>query len=86
MSYKCKAFSQWRAESGNTMPMQRDAFNAGWCAAIERAIELLADEHGIAAKEYFGASTLRPDPRHGDQDQDAVGHGDDGQSKQAQRD
>lgn len=50
MSYKCKAFSQWRAESGNTMPMQRDAFDAGWCAAIERAIELLADEHGIAIR------------------------------------
>lgn len=29
------------------MPMQRDAFNAGFDAAIERAIELLADEYGL---------------------------------------
>lgn len=47
MSHKCKSFSRWRADRGNTMPMQRDAFNAGWDAAIDRAIELLADEHGL---------------------------------------
>ena len=48
MSHKCRAFSAWRAISGNTTPLQRDAFYAGWDAAMERAIELLADKHGFA--------------------------------------
>lgn len=48
MSHRCKAFSEWRAISGSATPLQRDAFNAGWDAAMERAVELLADQHGIA--------------------------------------
>ena len=48
MSHRCRAFSEWRAVSGSATPLQRDAFNAGWDAAMERAVELLADQHGIA--------------------------------------
>ena len=48
MSHRCKAFSAWRAISGSTTPLQRDAFNAGWDAAMERAVEMLADKYGLA--------------------------------------
>jgi len=49
MSHRCRAFSAWRAVSGSTTPLQRDAFNAGWDAAISAAVEAIKQRDDLLA-------------------------------------